>query len=143
MFERAEAHAEDLWLHPIEAIPPEMRRKRTRYQLAAIGVLGTILVALATLGVLPAPTELAAADVRGDYLAAQRALLAAAREGDAEAQELLGVMYAAGHPGIRADLAAASMWLDRAAENGRPTARSLKCALFRRTENRSAGAYCF
>jgi TPR repeat protein len=153
MFERGEPRTEDLWLHPIEAIPPEMRRKRARYQLAAIAVLGAVLVALAAAGVLPARTEMAAVDApmekavrayaRGDYLVAQSALLAAARAGDAEAQELLGVLYAAGHPGIRADVIAAGMWLDRAAANGRPTARALKCALLGRTENRSADAYCF
>ncbi len=144
---------------PIE-IPRGLRRKRARYQLAVLSALAAVVLVATTLGAMPAASDSMAAAlrdemagprakasavqayVRGDYAAAQRALLAAAGQGDAEAQELLGVLYAAGHPGVPADPAAASMWLDRAAQNGRPSARELKCALFRHTENPGAHRPC-
>lgn len=72
---------------------------------------------------------------RGDYARAHDKLLAEARKGDAEAQELLAFMYAFGpqlYPGVARDLTAAAQLFDRAARSGRPTARLMYCALARR-----------
>jgi TPR repeat protein len=71
---------------------------------------------------------------QGNYVDAEMKLLRAARSGDAQAQEMLGLMYAMGsalYPGVPRNLAAAAVWLDRAARGGRPAARYLHCAIVR------------
>ena len=84
---------------------------------------------------------------RGDYRSAQAKLLAAARQGDSGAQEVLGFMYVLGpslYPGISRDLTAASLWFDRAARSGRPAARYMACAMARREQaSRPGPVYCF
>lgn len=71
---------------------------------------------------------------RGLFPAAHNKLLLAAHYGDPAAQELVGFMYALGpqvYPGIKQDLVTATFWLSRAANNGRPAARHLYCAVVR------------
>jgi TPR repeat protein len=71
----------------------------------------------------------------GHYAIAHDELLSASRKGDAQAQELLGIMYLVGppvFPGVPQDLTQAAVLLDRAARNGRPTAKVMHCALARR-----------
>ena len=71
---------------------------------------------------------------RGNYAEAEMGLLQAAQAGDAQAQEMLGLMYAMGtgvYPGVPRNLVAAALWFDRAARNGRPVSRYLHCALAR------------
>jgi len=84
---------------------------------------------------------------RGDFVQAQRLFLEAARQGDAHAQEMLGLMYAFGteiYRGVPRDLFAAAQWLDRAAANGRPGARYLYCAVARKEDLRATiASYCF
>jgi uncharacterized protein len=84
---------------------------------------------------------------RGDFVQAQRLFTTAARQGDAHAQELLGLMYAYGpelYRGVPRDLFAASQWLDRAAANGRPGARYLYCEIARNETLRAKiAAHCF
>ncbi len=84
---------------------------------------------------------------RGDYAAAHDRLIVSARKGDAEAQELLGFMYAFGprlYPGVPLSPGISLQWLDRAARSGRPAARYLYCALARRERvSLPATAYCF
>jgi TPR repeat protein len=145
----------------VPGIPHEMLRMRARFQLAALAVLGVVFLALGVLGAwAPSAAEAVAAVHdepaaverareaydRGDYMNAHNALLSAALRGNAEAQELLGVMYALGdsvYPGVFGNSQAASIWLNRAALNGRPTARYLKCAISRRGNNPAPAAYCF
>ena len=84
---------------------------------------------------------------RGEYAVAQAKLLAAAGQGDAAAQEVLGFMYVLGpslYPGISRDLSAAEMWFECAARSGRPAARYMACAMARRAHGSRPGAvYCF
>jgi TPR repeat protein len=144
----------------LPGIPHEMLRMRARFQLAALAVLGVLFLTLGVLGAwAPSAGEAVAvrdepsamerareAYDRGDYMNAHNALLSAALRGNAEAQELLGVMYALGqsvYPGVFGNSQAASIWLSRAALNGRPTARYLKCAISRRSNNPVPAAYCF
>jgi len=71
---------------------------------------------------------------RGNYVDAEAKLLFAAQAGDAQAQEMLGLMYAFGagvYPGVPRNLVAAALWFDRAARRGRPVARYMHCALAR------------
>ena len=83
----------------------------------------------------------------GNYAAAHRTLLLAAGSGDAEAQELVGLMYAFGtelYPGVPRNEVASRQWLDRAARSGRPAARYLYCGIARGARVRAALAfYCF
>ncbi len=83
----------------------------------------------------------------GDYAAAHRSLLLAARSGNAEAQEFMGLMYAFGselYPGVPRNEVASRQWLDRAARSGRPAARYLYCGVARSAGVRAATAfYCF
>ena len=78
--------------------------------------------------------EALAAYERGNYVEAEAQLLRAAQSGDAQAQEMLGLMYAMGagvYPGVQRNLIAAAVWFDRAARGGRPVARYMHCALSR------------
>ncbi len=59
----------------------------------------------------------------GDYAAAMEALLPAARAGNAEAEELIGVMYASGL-GVDRDDVRAFEWYLRASMKGHPGAQS-------------------
>jgi TPR repeat protein len=59
----------------------------------------------------------------GDYAAALEALLPAARSGNAEAEELIGVMYASGL-GVERDDIRAFEWYLRASMKGHPGAQS-------------------
>jgi uncharacterized protein len=71
---------------------------------------------------------------RGDYVTAQAGLLAAARRGDAQAQELVGFMYAFGpqlYAGTTRDIEAARSWFEQAGRKGRPVARYMYCTLSR------------
>jgi TPR repeat protein len=82
----------------------------------------------------------------GDYARAESELLVAARGGDTEAEELLGVMEAFGptiYPGVTEDLTDSSRWLDQAARSGRPVARYIYCALLRHSRGTLPGFYCF
>jgi TPR repeat protein len=81
-----------------------------------------------------AADEAMAAYEQGNYVEAEVRLLRAARAGDAQAQEMLGFMYAIGptlYPGVPRNLIAATLWFDRAARSGRPVARYMHCALAR------------
>jgi TPR repeat protein len=72
---------------------------------------------------------------KGEYAVAHDRLLAAARKGDADAQELLGMMHMVGpevFPGVPQDLTQSAVLLQRAARSGRPVARAMYCALVRR-----------
>lgn len=84
---------------------------------------------------------------KGDYALAHDHLLAASRSGDAQAQELLGIMHLVGpqvFPGVPQDLTQAAVLLDRAARNGRPAAKAMHCALVRRgTLHVKGKAQCF
>ena len=64
-----------------------------------------------------------AADRRADYAAARAAWLAAADQGDARAQNNLGLMYQTGR-GVPQDYGAAAQWFQRAAERGHVGAQS-------------------
>jgi TPR repeat protein len=71
----------------------------------------------------------------GSYLEAESLLLVAGHAGHANAQELLGFMYAIGpdlYPGIWRSLAAARSWFQRAAAAGRPAAQYMHVAFTRR-----------
>ncbi|CTQ48224.1 tetratricopeptide repeat protein [Jannaschia donghaensis] len=59
----------------------------------------------------------------GDYVAARAALAPAARSGNAEAEELIGVMYALGL-GVERDPVRAFDWYLRSAMKGHPGAQS-------------------
>jgi TPR repeat protein len=75
-----------------------------------------------------------AAYERGDYVGAQAAFLAAARRGDAQAQEIVGFMYAFGpqlYAGTTRDMEAARGWFEQAGRKGRPVARYMYCTLSR------------
>ena len=85
---------------------------------------------------------------RGDYTGAEAKLLAAALNENPEAQQLLGFMYAIGtafYPGIKQNVEAASLWLERAARKGRPAARYVHGALERRGASEISAdiVYCF
>jgi TPR repeat protein len=102
-----------------------------------------------------AAMQTAAADIdnarlayaKGDYALAHDQLLAAARTGNGEAQELLGMMHMVGpevFPGVPQDLTQSAVLLQRAARSGRPVARAMYCALVRRGTLHVAGnAQCF
>jgi TPR repeat protein len=84
---------------------------------------------------------------KGDYAVAHDQLLAASRKGDAQAQELLGMMHMVGpqiFPGVPQDLTQAAVLLERAANKGRPAARAMYCALARRgTLHVARNTQCF
>jgi TPR repeat protein len=84
---------------------------------------------------------------QGDFVAAHERLLAGAKMGDAESQELLAFMYALGpdvFPGVPQDLKMAAQLFDRASRSGRPGALAIHCALARKGAiERPARAYCF
>ena len=94
---------------------------------------------------LALPTSLALADGKvedgllayenGRYVEAHKQLLVAANDGNAQAQEIVGFMYAFGpnlYPGVAQDLRSAALWFGRAAKGGRPVARHMECVLVRR-----------
>lgn len=98
----------------------------------------TVLLAVALAG-----TQAAAADIdiarvsytQGDYARAHDYLLKAARQDNAEAQELLATMYLVGSdvfPGVHQDYTAAASLYSRAIRNGRTSSVPLYCALVRR-----------
>ena len=75
---------------------------------------------------------------RGHYAAAFKHFQAAARAGDARAQEILGFMQAFGpdvYPGVTRDPRAAAKWFDLAARNGRPASRYMMCAMLRHADD--------
>lgn len=84
---------------------------------------------------------------RQNYSLARLHFLAAARAGDARAQEILGFMHALGpamYPGVERDFRAAADWFDLAARSGRPAGRYMACALSKRMpDRRTAPQYCF
>jgi TPR repeat protein len=70
----------------------------------------------------------------GHYAITRAKLIPIAEKGDGRAQEILGLMYALGprvFPGVPRDMRSAALWFDRAARNGRPSAREMYCALAR------------
>ncbi len=71
----------------------------------------------------------------GRYVEAHKQLLVAANDGHAQAQEIVGFMYAFGpnlYPGVAQDLRSAALWFSRAAKAGRPVARHMECVLVRK-----------
>ena len=84
---------------------------------------------------------------RQNYSLARLHFLAAARAGDARAQEILGFMHAFGpamYPGVERDLRAEANWFDQAARGGRPVGRYMACVLPKHTpDRRSVPQYCF
>lgn len=71
----------------------------------------------------------------GEYAKATRLLVAPARNGNAEAQELLGFIRLSGEtlfPGVERDRREAMRWFDLAARQGQPGARYMHCVLQRR-----------
>jgi TPR repeat protein len=60
---------------------------------------------------------------RGDYVPAIQVFRAMARQGNAEAQSLLGVMYRRGQ-GVKRNSARAFVWFTRAAAHGNAKART-------------------
>jgi hypothetical protein len=60
---------------------------------------------------------------RGDYVPAIQVFRAMARQGNAEAQSLLGVMYRRGQ-GVKRNSARAFVWFTRAAARGNAKART-------------------
>lgn len=90
---------------------------KTRFYLALIAL---------TLAALPAEADIEEArDLMeaGDFVEAREALWPAARSGNADAEELIGVMYALGL-GVEADPVRAFEWYLRAAMKGHPGAQS-------------------
>lgn len=91
------------------------------------GMMKRAAIVFLLLGSLSAPVtagtaEGTAAYERGDYVAAHREFLPAARSGDARAQFSLGVLYLRGQ-GVKRDYAMAMQWLRKAAEQGDGDAR--------------------
>lgn len=85
---------------------------------------------------------------RGDYRVAHDRMIIAAQDGEPAAQELVGLMYALGpevYPGIEADAALASDWLELAARNGQSAAQQVYCAMVRRAfpDRRFGQLQCF
>jgi TPR repeat protein len=109
-------------------------------------IIGVVVLALGTFAIVPrnaAGADLAGEHLdkgllayeQGQYVLSQTHLTAAARRGDARAQEMLGLMYMVGpqvYPGVTQDLTQAANLLDRAARSGQPVARYMYCALVRR-----------
>ncbi|HVL55268.1 MAG TPA: hypothetical protein VM491_02085 [Burkholderiaceae bacterium] len=83
----------------------------------------------------------------GKFVVAALHLRRAATHGDAQAQELLGVMYAMGAPafaGIHRNPREAVKWLEMASRQGRQSAQYLFCVLFRPGHApRASGVRCF
>lgn len=81
------------------------------------------------------------------YPEAMAHFVLAANSGNAEAQEIVGLMYAYGsslYPGVPQDSKAAAAWLDRAARGGRKTARYISCAFMLQAHLRQRSAWnCF
>jgi len=83
-------------------------------------IVGMILAAQiwSALGAVASPWEDGmAAYNRGDYVPAMQVFRAMAREGNAEAQRLLGQMYRRGQ-GVKRSPTSAFVWLNRAASRG-------------------------
>jgi TPR repeat protein len=100
----------------------------------SLSIPALLALALKSARSAPALEEAMAAYDRGNYLEAQCLLLLAAHWGNAQAQELLGFMYAIGpalYPGIWRSLGAARNWFERAAEAGRPAAACMHAAFNR------------
>ena len=72
-----------------------------------------------------------AAFQKGDYAAALREWTPLAEQGDAKAQNNLGVMYAEGH-GVLQDYVTAHMWANIASMNGDKIAPKLRNAIAKR-----------
>jgi TPR repeat protein len=92
-------------------------------------IVGAILVAQiwGAAGALAGPWEDGmAAYNRGDYVPAAQVFRAMAKEGNAEAQRLLGQMYRRGQ-GVRRSPTRAFLWFNRAAARGNPQGASI-CA---------------
>jgi TPR repeat protein len=150
---------------PHASATPKVRAWRPSILLTAVGISLVALAALLAhsrsahvpgrLAVASLPPERSDATPfdqakrayeNGEYATAQKELVAAARGGDVDAEELLGVMEAFGptiYPGVTEDLAASSRWLDEAARSGRPVARYIYCALLRQSRGKLPGFYCF
>jgi TPR repeat protein len=83
----------------------------------------------------------------GHYVHAVDRFRAAAIAGNAQAQEILALMYALGsevYPGVPRDAHAAAHWFDIAARNGRPVSRYLACAMRHgAAEARARKLHCF
>jgi len=100
----------------------------------------TIAALLAAACLAAMPTAFAEDDLEtaqafldaGLYADALGYLRVAADEGDAEAAEILGFMYAFGEemfPGVARDPAASRRWFEHAARAGRPVGRYMACAI--------------
>ncbi len=91
------------------------------------------LVVLLLLLAVPVPAQDfekgVAADRRADYAAAFKAWRAAADQGDARAQNSLGLMYQTGR-GVARDDGAAAQWFQRAAELGDVEAQNILGSLY-------------
>jgi TPR repeat protein len=92
-----------------------------RRQKAIVGVIFAAQI-WGAVGALAGPWEDGmAAYNRGDYVPAVQVFRAMAREGNADAQRLLGQMYRRGQ-GVRRSSTRAFLWLNRAALRGNPRA---------------------
>ena len=85
-------------------------------------ILALLLMALWT-GPVHAGLDEAAAYYRGDYAVALEGILPAAKEGDLEAQAILGLMYDRGQ-GVAKDDAQAVFWYRKAATQGHAGAQN-------------------
>ena len=90
-------------------------------------IAAAVMLFLAATAALPAAAqtywEAVAAYLRGDYAAAYRGFGRLARQGNADAQNYLGVMYRFGE-GVPQDYAEAVKWYRRAAERGNADAQN-------------------
>ncbi len=115
----------------------------------------TLLRAIICVGTFAAVSHAADTDIvmafdayeRGQYVVAQTHFRKAAQQGDVQAQETLGLMYALGmptFPGIQRDPAESIKWLRLASSGGRLTALYLHCAVSRKPASpQLKGTHCF
>jgi TPR repeat protein len=115
----------------------------------------TIAVLLACVSLTATGSSFAGSDMEeamvffesGHYLNARDHLRAAARNGDARAAEILGLMLSFGSemfPGVGRDPQAAVYWFDVAARGGRPVGRYMVCALRKQAgAPAQAARHCF
>src|SRR5580765_7147289 len=93
-------------------------------RICVIGGLMVVAFLLDTPAVLAGPWEDGmAAYNRGDYVPAVRLFRPLAEQGNAKAQNMLGVMYRRGH-GVARNSVRAFVWFSRAAARGDATAKT-------------------
>ncbi len=99
-------------------------------QLRALGLLSALVFALGSAAVAAAPIDDGVTAARtGNYAEALRLLSPLAESGNAEAQFVLGVLYANGR-GVARNAATAAAWYRRAAEQGKLEAQNNLAALY-------------